>query len=300
MYIRGSRLPLENVILASLWVLSCQESYRIIAERFQTSKSVICTSLHHFCRLVSGHLEHRISWPSGSAVGDTVKGFKEAGFPGCIGAMDACRIVISKPKDVEDLDAYINEKNVFSTTLLAVCDNEYRFTYVNVGHPGTFEDADVFRRCELFEAFNDDPHSLLPAEFHVDNSVYTYHIVADAGFPLSEFVMTPYEDNGCLTPQETEYNRRHSSAMTKMSKSVSLLKGRFRRLKILLMQHLAQCSVAIKTCCILHNICLEEGNLDATAIDDVDIPPSAVESCSEHRICDGGVTKRNAIANSFI
>lgn len=292
-------MALENVVLASLWVLSSQESYRIIAERFQTSKSVICTSLHHFCRLVSGNLEHRISWPSGSAIDDTVRGFEEAGFPGTVGAMYANCIVISKPKDVEDLDAYMNEKNFFSTTLLAVCDNEYKFTYVNVGHPGTFAGADVFKRCELFEAFHDDPHSLLPMDFHLNDSVYTYHIIGNAGFPLSEYVMTPFEDNGCLTPQEIEYNRRHLIALTKMSKSVGLLKGRFRRLRMLLMQHLAQSSVAIKACCILHNICLENGDLDTVEIDDIDFSSPSIESFSELQSCNSGRNKRKAIVNLF-
>nr|XP_045581230.1 protein ALP1-like isoform X1 [Procambarus clarkii] len=299
-YERGTKLPLENVVLASLWVLSSQESYRIIAERFQTSKSVICTSLHHFCNLVSGNLENRISWPCESALANTVKGFEEAGFPGTIGAIDACHIAINKPKDVEEPEAYMNDKNVFCTTLLAVCDNEHKFTYVNVGHPGTLCDANVFRRCELFQAFNDDPHSLLPLEFQLGNDIFPYHIISDVGFPLSVYVMTPYEDNGYLTAREINYNKRHLSAMMIISRSICLLKSRFSRLKLLLMQHLAQCSVAIKACCILHNICMENGDFEALDIDEDDIPPPPTETCTDFQPCIVGEGKRNAIADSFL
>lgn len=298
-YERGSKLPLENVVLASLWVLSSQESYRVIAERFQTSKSVICTSLHHFCNLVSGNLENRISWPSGPAISDTVRGFEEAGFPGTVGAIDACRIAINKPKDVEDPEAYMNEKNVFCTTLLAVCDNEYKFTYVNVGHPGTLNDADVFNRCELYEAFRDDPQSLLPLEFSLGSNVYTYHIIADAGFPLSEYVMTPYEDGGYLTAKEEHYNRRHLSALMAITRTIGLLKGRFSRLKLLQMQHLAQCSVAIKACCILHNVCVENSDSEAMNIDEDDIPPPT-EACTDFQPCLAGEEKRIVIAESLV
>nr|XP_053629595.1 uncharacterized protein LOC128686634 isoform X2 [Cherax quadricarinatus] len=300
-YDRGTKLPLENVVLASLWVLSSQESYRVIAERFKTSKSVICTSLHHFCNLVSGNLENRISWPCGTALVDTVRGFEEAGFPGTIGAIDSCHIIINKPKDVEEPEAYMNEKNVFCTTLLAVCDDKHRFTYVNVGHPGTLGDADVFRRCELFQAFKDAPDSLLPLEFLLANNIYPYHIISDVGFPLSVYVMTPYEDNGYLTAREIQYNKRHLSALMLISKSICLLKSRFSRLKMLLMQHLAQCSVAIKACCILHNICMENSDLEMLDIDEDDIPPPCSETCMDSQpICIVGEEKRNAIADSFM
>ncbi|XP_037775926.1 putative nuclease HARBI1 [Penaeus monodon] len=299
-YERGSKLPLENVVLASLWVLASQESYRVIAERFKTSKSVICTSLHHFCTLVSANLEHMISWPSGSSIGKTVRGFENAGFPGTLGAIDACQISINKPKDVEEPEAYMNEKNVYCTTLLAVCDHECRFTYVNVGHPGTFDDADVFRRSELYEAFQDDPHSLLPLEYRLSDKVYCYHILADAGFPLSETVMTPFDETGYQTGKERLYNSKHFSGFMVISKAIGLLKGRFRRLRLLLMQHLAQCSVAIKACCILHNMCLENTDTEPVNIEEEDLPFPPRRPCSDYQINLAGEAKRNAIAASFI
>ncbi|KAK4304456.1 hypothetical protein Pmani_023579 [Petrolisthes manimaculis] len=298
-YERGSKLPLENVILASLWVLASQESYRAIAERFKTSKSVVCTSLHNFCSLVSRNLENHITWPSGVTMRSTVKGFMDAGFPGTVGVMGAYRVAIGKPKDVDEPDAYMNDKTIYCTTLLAVCDDKHRFTYVNIGHPGTLDDADVFRRCELYEAFKNDPLSLLPLEFNQEGTMYNYHILGDTGFPLSEHVMTPYEDRGCLTPKQTEYNRRHLAAMIVISRSVGMLKGRFNRLKLLHMQHLGQCSVAIKACCILHNLCIETAEPDMFEFDDDDmsLPSQTLANLQENQ---EGAEKRDAIADSFL
>lgn len=241
-----------------------------------------------------------ISWPSGSSIGKTLRGFESAGFPGTLGAIDACQISINKPKDVEEPEAYMNEKNVYCTTLLAVCDHECRFTYVNVGHPGTFDDADVFRRSELYEAFQDDPHSLLPLEYHLGDKVYCYHILADAGFPLSETVMTPFDETGYQTGKERLYNSKHLSGFMVISKAIGLLKGRFRRLRLLLMQHLAQCSVAIKACCILHNMCLENTDTEPINIEEEDLPFPPRRPCSDYQINLAGEAKRNAIAASFM
>lgn len=296
-YERGSKLPLENVVLASLWVLSSQESYRIIAERFQTSKSVICTSLHTFCSLVSGNLENHIRWPVGNSIKGTIQGFEEVGFPGTLGAIDAFHIPISKPKDVQEPDEYMKENAMYCTTLLAVCDNKYKFTYVNVGHPGAFDDSDVFKRCELYEAFQEDPNSLLPHDFCIGDQVYPFHIIADAGFPLSEYVMTPYVDSDHLNPKEQEYNRRHLSAVSTIYKAVGVLKARYNRLKLLQMQHLAQCSIAIKACCILHNICVQVSDVDTYCVDEVPPLTTVPHINSESNVT--GENKRSVIANSL-
>lgn len=290
-------MPLENVVLASLWVLSSQESYRVIAERFQTSKSVICTSLHTFCNLVSGNLENHIRWPVGTAIKGTIQGFEKSGFPGTLGAMGAFQISISKPKDVEEPNEYLRETAVYCTTLLAVCDHKYRFTYVNVGHPGAFDDSEVFKRCELHQAFQEDSQSLLPRDFHIGDQSYSYHILADAKFPLSEYVMTPYEDPR-LNEKEQEYNKRQSSALWTISSAIAVLKARFNRLKSLPMQHLAQCSVAIKACCILHNMCVHTSDVESYGVNE--IPPLTTTSCTGFESNATGENKRNAIANSFL
>ena len=281
-------------MLASLWVLSSQESYRIIADRFQTSKSVICTSLHTFCSLVSGNLESHIRWPVGNAITGNIEVFQKMGFPGTLGVIDAFHIPISKPKDVPNPDEYMKENAVYCTTLLAVCDNRYKFTYVNAGHPGALDDCEVFKRCELYEAFQKDPNSLLPHDFHIGDQVYPFHIIADVGFPLSKHVMTPYIDNGHLNPKEQEYNKQHLSAMLTISKAVGVLKARYNRLKFLQMQHLAQCSIAIKACCILHNICVQVSDVDTYS---VEIPPLTTSPCVNFQSDVNGEDKRSAIAD---
>lgn len=59
------------------------------------------------------------------------------------------------------------------------------------------------------------------------------HIVGDAAYPLSRFVMTPYKDNGYLSPIEKNYNFVQSSTKTVVERAFGLLKGKFAHLQYL-------------------------------------------------------------------
>ncbi|ROT81772.1 hypothetical protein C7M84_025068 [Penaeus vannamei] len=65
-------------------------------------------------------------------------------------------------------------------------------------------------------------------------------------------------------------------------------------------RHLAQCSVAIKACCILHNMCLENTDTEPVNIEEEDLPFPPRRPCSDYQINLAGEAKRNAIAASFM
>lgn len=59
---------------------------------------------------------------------------KRTNFTNCIGAIDGKHIRIINP--VGGGSMFYNYKNFYSIVLLAVCDADYCFTYVNVGAYG--------------------------------------------------------------------------------------------------------------------------------------------------------------------
>ncbi|XP_066557518.1 putative nuclease HARBI1 [Amia ocellicauda] len=287
----GRKWPLRNVVLASLWALTTLESYRDLAERFETSKSVIYVYLHEFCALVSEHLSHKICWPTGEAARVSVKGFAEVGFPGTLCAVGACHVPIEKPQGVLDPEAYFNSKQFYSINLTAFCDHVGSFVHVSAEHPGSWHNSQVFQMTDVGKTLLTDPQSLLSG----------FHIVGDTSYPLSEHLLTPFPDNGHLILRKGRYNYRLLSALKVVDNSFSVLKYRFQRLKSLQMHSIIKTSAAVKTCCILHNMCLEvDGPLQ---LEDMDCEPVPQEPFhllpKNHSGTTAGIAKRQAIAMSL-
>ncbi|KAG7460873.1 hypothetical protein MATL_G00203580 [Megalops atlanticus] len=171
--------PLRNIILSSLWTLTTLESYRDVAERFQTSKSVICDHLHEFCALLTEHFSHKIRWPKGAEAEASVAGFSWAGLPGTLCALGSRHIPIDKPQGVPDPEAYLNAKQFYSINLMAFCDHAGRFVHVNAEHPGGWHNSQVFQMTEVGKALQEDPQALLMDHHLVgqlekmDNKIFT-------------------------------------------------------------------------------------------------------------------------------
>ena len=80
-------------------------------------------------------LGHRhIVFPRGDNLVKTMHLFSDAGLPGCAGAIDGCMIPITRP-DIPSGSSYLCRKE-YAILLLAVCDAEGAFTFLDVGHPG--------------------------------------------------------------------------------------------------------------------------------------------------------------------
>lgn len=72
---------------------------------------------------------------------------KYANFPNCLGAIDGKHIKIIQPLDSGSL--YYKYKNFFSMILLAVCDANYMFAFVDVGSYGRVSDSTLYKESVL-------------------------------------------------------------------------------------------------------------------------------------------------------
>ena len=82
------------------------------------------------------------------------------------------------------------------------------------------------------------------------------HILGDSAYPLKDWLLTPYRDNGHLTLTERQYNFIHSSTRMVIERAFGILKGRFRRLNFIEMDSLEDTAKIVNVACTLHNICL--------------------------------------------
>jgi hypothetical protein len=89
------------------------------------------------------------------------------------------------------------------------------------------------------------------------------YILGDSAYPLSDWCITPYRDNGFLTPQQRGFNRALSSARQCVERGIGHLKGRCRRLREIPLHKPGEMCSLITAGCIVHNLCiLNEDHID--------------------------------------
>ncbi|XP_023226906.1 protein ANTAGONIST OF LIKE HETEROCHROMATIN PROTEIN 1-like, partial [Centruroides sculpturatus] len=99
-------------------------------------------------------------------------------------------------------------------------------TYIHCKPPmndraGSTHDARVFRISPLGQRLANDPN-FIPSD---------YHLLGDSAYPCTVNLLTPFRDNGHLSPQEKHYNYVHSSTRVVIEQAFGILKAKFRRLK---------------------------------------------------------------------
>lgn len=156
--------------------------------------------------------------------------------------------VIKMKAPIVDPESYNCRKKFYALQLQIVCDNMV-LTDVLAGWPGSVHDSRVLRNSELFATSGN--------KFPCD-----YHLIGDGGYPLLRWLVTPFRNNGHLLANQIRFNKVLSSCRQMVERSISLLKGRWRKLS-----HLNHSSVKLMTkiimgACVLHNFALVHDDFD--------------------------------------
>ncbi|XP_037502433.1 putative nuclease HARBI1 [Rhipicephalus sanguineus] len=151
---------------------------------------------------------------------------------------------------------YTNRHDKKSYNVQAICDSDKKFVDVFLGNTGKTHDSEAFKRSFVVKD--------LPGICEGDQ----FHILGDAAYPLREYLLTPVRDYGNITPEEIEYNLRHSKTRVRIENAFGLLKGRFRQLLYLEFWSVKRATLFILACCVLHNLCIQAG--DTELVDDED------------------------------
>ena len=199
--------------------------------------------------------------------------YRKTGFPGIVGCIDGSYI----PLGYTPHEDYINRKNTSSVILQAVCDNRMVFTSVYSGWPGRVHDSRVYRTSQLCL-------TVLP------NLPVDYHILGDAAYSISKYLLTPYKGRN-LPDDKESYNHTHSRNRITIERAFALLKCRWRKLKCANIE-LARIPDLITACCVLHNICLLQNDLIVFDFDEPAVVDGLHEPDNGH-----GVLKRDTIKN---
>lgn len=148
------------------------------------------------------------------------------GFPNCCGAIDGKHIQIKAPNNSGTM--FYNYLKTFSIILLAVCDADKNFLYVDIGAYGGQSDGGVLQQSSLGRKIYENTLNLpSPKELLGSVIMFPHFIIADAAFPLKKNIQKPYGGQH-LNEQQTYYNERLNSVRKVIENTFGILTQRWR------------------------------------------------------------------------
>ena len=217
-----------------------------MSDRFGVSQSTYHTVCGRIADAITTDVTPRvITWPNSEAKRQSIaEGFRRIGrLPNTLGAVDGTHIRITAPR--EHPQSYFNRKHFYSMQLQGVCTSRLLFTHILTGWPGSVHDARVFRNCSLMEDGKFAPG---------------YYLIGDSAYPLSQFLLTPFRDNGNIGFQQRRFNQELSRQRNVIERAFGHLKGRFLRLQFFRVEDMKLLCKVILATCTLHNVCIQNND----------------------------------------
>ncbi|KAB0790347.1 hypothetical protein PPYR_15286 [Photinus pyralis] len=171
-------------------------------------------------------------------------------FPNTLGAIDGKHVAVQCPTNSGSL--YYNYKKYYSIVLLACCDADYKFTWVDIGAYGSENDAGIFKRSQIKIDMETVSSSLPEGELNGSSAKVPYYFVGDEAFPLNHYLLRPYPGSG-LTNERLIFNYRLSRARRTIENSFGILASRWRVYRQPLLCSVETSEAIIKATVCLHN-----------------------------------------------
>lgn len=150
--------------------------------------------------------------------------------------------------------SYYNYKSSHSIVLLAICNANYMFTFVDIGAYGRRSDGGIFRSSLMGQKFHNKKMNLPePQAILADEIPLPYVIVGDEAFPLSEYLLRPYPGRGGLSQERKIYNYRLSRARRMIESSFGILCSQWRILRRPIDTTVDTCMKIVQAIICLHN-----------------------------------------------
>ncbi|XP_067615900.1 uncharacterized protein [Eurosta solidaginis] len=147
-------------------------------------------------------------------------------MPHCLGAVDGKHVKVVCPKRSGSL--FFNYKKTFSVVLMAICDDSYTFSFVDVGALGSQSDGGILARSVFGNMIlRNDLEIPPPYNLPGTDQIFPYFFVGDSAFPLKPNLMRPYPGRN-LSPAKRNYNKRLSSVRVHIENTFGILATRWR------------------------------------------------------------------------
>ena len=247
---RGGHEPIScrDALLMSLRYLGSTVTMQEIATQYGFRGGAVHNCLSQIIDGLANFAEDYIKWPSSEDLPALEKEFRAiANFPGVLGVLGGCLVDFKPLKSLSD--AYATSSKQYSMHLLAICDAQKKFMYVDVGFPGTAHDSEAFESTSFYSALHEYPCPYFPSP--------NFHIIGDNVYQMDKHVMVPFDDGGTLIPQNGRFSAKLRRTRVRIEQSLALLKARFQRLRYMYAKF-DRLKKMVMACCILHNIVMND------------------------------------------
>lgn len=170
----------------TLRFLASGETFRSLAFSFRMGRSTVGKIVKETCVIIWEELSSKfVQFPTKQEEWKQIAAdFEEKWqFPHCLGAIDGKHVIIECPYNSGSLN--YNYKGSFSKVLLAACDANYSFIFVDIGSYGSESDGGILSRSRFGQGLGQGLFNLpYPEHLYCDNEAIPYFFVRDEAFPL--------------------------------------------------------------------------------------------------------------------
>ncbi|XP_034534416.1 protein ANTAGONIST OF LIKE HETEROCHROMATIN PROTEIN 1 [Notolabrus celidotus] len=253
-------VPVQKRVAIAVWKLATGDEYRTISRLFGVGLSTVFNCVQDFCKAVTRVLRPvHMRFPDAEKLVEMASLFQDRwGVPQCVSAIDSHHLPIMPPKEYPQ--DYRNNKGWHSVILQAVVDGNGRFWNAMVGAAGRMSDARVLRQSYVWDTLR-DTEALSKHKEIISGCEVGPYMIGDSAYPLQKWIMKPFTQSADLTPEQCTFNHRLSCASSVVETSFRRLKGRWRCLLKRNNCTLELVNNMAVTCCVLHNICEERGDI---------------------------------------
>ncbi|KAJ8970509.1 hypothetical protein NQ317_007874 [Molorchus minor] len=211
-------VPAEEKLLLTLRYFSRGTSMASLKPEFLLGVSTISIIIHQVCKSIINTLAKRcIVTPTDQE--DWLKiaeaYAEKCNFPNCLGAIGGKNVKISKGKKARRTGPTV--------VLLATCDTDYRFTYVELDG----SDSDYFKDLELHNKVTKNMLHIPPACRLGSSSISApFVFVGNESFSNTPYLMRPYGGRN-LCPKRVNFNARLEEARVMIDRAFAILTSRW-------------------------------------------------------------------------
>lgn len=174
-----------------------------------------------------------------------------------MGCIDGTSISIRTPAH-KIKSTYVNRHDVPALTLQGICNSRKMFIDIFTGISAKVHDSRVLNLSQTIPSVTTDLPQICGSQ---------YHILGDSAYPIREWLLTPFRDYGSLSESEKKFNKQFCATRVLIENTFGILKGRFRQLLQVDMQKVTKITRFIVSCCVIHNLCIENNdNLEEEAV----------------------------------